>query len=70
MTANGHPVLRIVKGEPDAEELAAVVAVLGALSARDPAGGQQGAVVASWTRLGPYVAAPGDWLSPEDYSIS
>jgi len=63
--------LRIVRGEPDDEELAALVAALCAVLARRQAG-EIGATrsgsptIPTWVRDGHYTSAPGAWIAHRD----
>ena len=63
----GRPVLRVVRGEPTAEELAALVAVVGVVAGR--AAGERGGdrrPRSAWNHPGrlvrrPVAAGPGGW---------
>ena len=61
-----RPALRIVRGDPTPEELAALVTVLAAASGGEPAGGQA-APVSQWAPpprlMRPAVAPTGWWES-------
>ena len=62
MTAE-RPLLRVVRGEPSAEELAALTVVVAALSQRRPR--RRPAPVAAWASAGahrrPLQPGPGGW---------
>ena len=72
MSAEQRPLLRVVRGEPSAEELAALTVVVAAMARRGP-GRRRPTPVGAWASRGdavrtPLQAGPGGWRAAGRFS--